>query len=297
MMKMTIGTTDVGDGEWELRPGGMVVQRRTDDSSNVPHVIRVRVKYGSVHHEISINSQSTFGELKKILSVKTGVHHQDMKILYKDKERDSKMFLDLCGVKDGSRLVLKEDPISQEKRFLEMRKLVVKEKANKAVSDISFQADRLAEKLSAFDAVIGKGVKVEEENLESFLEMLMNQLVKLDAILVDGDIKLKKKIQEERLQKYVEALDVLKIKNSLQSQTHVKPQTQPQLKPQTQAQHKERDVVTAEEETSRKCTASSPGPPVIITTRWETFDSHSTSGTEAKTVKPPHPKLKWVLFD
>lgn len=175
-MKMTIGTTDAGYGEWELRPGGMVVQRRTDDSSNVPHVIRVRVKYGSVHHEISINSQSTFGktktdnnffvqiiiiiifliflllnfltgELKKRLSVKTGVHHQDMKILYKDKERDSKMFLDLCGVKDGSRLVLKEDPISQEKRFLEMRKLVAKEKANKSISDISFQADRLAEKV------------------------------------------------------------------------------------------------------------------------------------------------------
>lgn len=65
MMKMTIGTTAAGDGEWELRPGGMVVQRRTDDSSNVPHVIRVRVKYGSVHHEISINSQSTFGNKTK----------------------------------------------------------------------------------------------------------------------------------------------------------------------------------------------------------------------------------------
>lgn len=40
--------------------------------------------------------------------------------------------------------------------------------------------------------MIGKGVKVEEKNLENLLEMLMNQLVKLDAILVDGDIKLKK---------------------------------------------------------------------------------------------------------
>uniref|UniRef100_M4EKH1 Ubiquitin-like domain-containing protein n=2 Tax=Brassica campestris TaxID=3711 RepID=M4EKH1_BRACM len=297
MMKMTIGTTAAGDGEWELRPGGMVVQRRTDYSSNVPHVIRVRVKYGSVHHEISINSQSTFGELKKRLSFKTGVHHEDMKILYKDKERDSKIFLDLCGVKDGSRLVLKEDPISQEKRFLEMSKLVAKEKANKSISDISFQADRLAGKLSAFDAVIGKGVKVEEKNLENLLEMLMNQLVKLDAILVDGDIKLKKKMQEERLQKYVEALDALKIKNSMQPQTQLKPQTQPQLKPHIQPQHKERDVVTVEEETSRKCTALSPGPPVIITTRWETFDSNATYAAEAKTVKPLHPKFKWVLFD
>lgn len=97
--------------------------------------------------------------------------------------------------------------------------------------------------------------------------------------------------KEERLQKYVEALDALKIKNSM------RPQTQPQLKPKIQPQHKERDVVTVEEETSRKCTASSPGPPVIITTRWETFDSNATYAAEAKTVKPLHPKLKWVLFD
>ncbi|CAH8382836.1 unnamed protein product [Eruca vesicaria subsp. sativa] len=295
MMKMTIGTAAAGDGEWELRPGGMVVQRRSDDSSNVPRDIHVRVKFGSVQHEISINSQSTFGELKKRLSVKTRVHHQDMKILYKDKERDSKMFLDLCGVKDGSRLVLKEDPISQEKRLLEMRKLVVKEKANKSISDISFQADRLAGKLSAFEVVIGKGVKVEEESLENLLEMLMNQLVKLDAILGDGDIKLKKNMQEERLQKYVEALDVLKVKNSLQPQpqTQLKPQTQPQMQPQ----RKERDLVTFEEETSRKCAAPSPDPPVIITTKWETFDSNSTSAADAKTAKPLHPKLNWELFD
>lgn len=105
------------------------------------------------------------------------------------------------------------------------------------------------------------------------------------------------KKKEERLQKYVEVLDVLKIKNSLQPQTQVKPKTQPQLKPQIQAQHKERDVVTVDEETSRKCTASSPVPPVIITTRWETFDSNATYAAEAKTVKTLHPKFKWVSFD
>lgn len=38
-------------------------------------------------------------------------------------------------------------------------------------------------------------MKVEKENLENLLEMLMNLLVKLDAIIGDGDIKLKKKMQ------------------------------------------------------------------------------------------------------
>jgi hypothetical protein len=45
--------------------------------------------------------------------------------------------------------------------------------------------------------VIGKGGKVEEKNLENLMEMLMNQLVKLDAISGDGDVKLKKKMQLE----------------------------------------------------------------------------------------------------
>lgn len=71
-MKMNTGTTpslSVGGGgvsgnEWESRPGGMVVQRRTDQTSDAPRVIRVRVKYLSVYHEININSQSSFGKTK-----------------------------------------------------------------------------------------------------------------------------------------------------------------------------------------------------------------------------------------
>ncbi|XP_010483934.1 PREDICTED: BAG family molecular chaperone regulator 2-like isoform X1 [Camelina sativa] len=289
MMKMQIGTTATtpGDGELELRPGGMVVQKRTDQISNVPRVIRVRVKYGSVHHEISINSQSSFGELKKKLSGATGVHHQDMKIIYKDKERDSKMFLDLSGVKDRSKLVLKDDLISQEKRLLELRKISLHDKSTRAISDITFQVQKLAGQLSAFDTVIGKGGNVEEKNLENLMDMLMNQLVKLDSISGDGDFKLKKKIQEERLQKYVEVLDLLKIKNSTQ------PQPQMQPKPQTQPQYKKQGLLTFDEQVPRKPIASSSSPSVIITTRWETFDSHSTSAATAQTVKPVQPNHKF----
>lgn len=50
--------------EWEMRPGGMLVQRRTADSdrnSVPPPTIRVRVKYGSIYHEVNISSQATFG--------------------------------------------------------------------------------------------------------------------------------------------------------------------------------------------------------------------------------------------
>lgn len=74
----------------------------------------------------------------------TGLHHEDQKLLFKDKERDSKAFLDTSGVKDRSKIVLVEDPISQEKRFLEMRRSAKLEKASKSISEISLEVDRLA---------------------------------------------------------------------------------------------------------------------------------------------------------
>lgn len=58
--------------EWELRPGGMLVQKRTSESdrNSVPApTIRVRVKYGSIYHEINISSQATFGTVFNSLSL------------------------------------------------------------------------------------------------------------------------------------------------------------------------------------------------------------------------------------
>ncbi|CAH8270344.1 unnamed protein product [Arabidopsis lyrata] len=297
MMKMKTGTSPpvIGGGssgnEWESRPGGMVVQRRTDQNSDVPRVIRVRVKYGSVYHEININSQSSFGELKKMLSDQVGLHHEDMKVLYKDKERDSKMFLDLCGVKDRSKLVVKEDPISQEKRLLAKRKNAAIEKASKSISDISFEVDRLAGQVSAFETVINKGGNVEEKSLVNLIEMLMNQLLRLDAIIADGDVKLKRKMQVQRVQKYVEALDVLKVKNSTK---RVEVNKSVRHKPQTQTRCEQRDLLSFVEEEPRNSNASSSsGTPAVVTTKWETFDSAKA----AETVKPVPPRFKWEFFD
>lgn len=79
-----------------------------------------------------------------MLSGPTGLHHQDQKLFYKDKERDNKAFLDMVGVKDKSKIVLQEDPVSQEKRLLEMRKNMKMEKAAKTLSDISLDVDNLS---------------------------------------------------------------------------------------------------------------------------------------------------------
>ena len=74
----------------------------------------------------------------------TGLYHQAQKLIFKDKERDSNAFLDISGVKDKSKIILVEDPISQEKRLLEMRENAKMEKASKSILEISLKVDRLA---------------------------------------------------------------------------------------------------------------------------------------------------------
>ncbi|XP_016485319.1 BAG family molecular chaperone regulator 1-like [Nicotiana tabacum] len=313
MPPMMNGSSDASEKEWELRPSGMLVQKRNPDCENrpPPPTIRVRVKYHSIYHEINISSQATFGELKKMLTGPTGLHHQDQKLLYKDKERDNKAFLDIAGVKDKSKIVLMEDPISQEKRYLEMRKNAKVEKAAKTISEITLEVDRLARQVSALESIISKGGRVVEKDLINLIELLMNQLVQLDGIIAEGDVKLQRKNQVRRVQKCVETLDVLKIKNSVTTSNgnHI---TKDQSSPAQQHQRysneqasspvqQEKSVKTKQQQPSKHSSSGS----VVITTQWETFDSTpaplldhfssptTTPSTHAAAVQP---RLSWDLL-
>lgn len=67
------GSSSASNGEgdrrevpWELRPGGMLVQKRNQEGveASVPApTIKVRVKHGSTLHEVAISSQATFGTI------------------------------------------------------------------------------------------------------------------------------------------------------------------------------------------------------------------------------------------
>ncbi|CAL5063275.1 unnamed protein product [Urochloa decumbens] len=193
------GSAAVKEDEWEVRPGGMLVQKRSPDGdapagAPVP-TIRVKVKFNGVYHEIYINSQASFGELKKMLSARTGLHPEDQKLVYKDKERDSKAFLDMAGVRDRSKMVLLEDPAAQAKRLLEQRRTDKAERAAKSISRISLDVDKLAAKVSALEKIVGKGGKVVDADVVTLTEALMNELVKLDSIAADGDVKVQRRMQ------------------------------------------------------------------------------------------------------
>ncbi|XP_074267721.1 BAG family molecular chaperone regulator 3-like [Silene latifolia] len=204
------------EGEWEKRPGGMLVQKRTDDVAVVSvKCIRVRVAYGSARYEISISSQATFGELKKLLTVQSGLHYWEQRITYKGKEKEDKQFLDICGVKDRSKLILTEDPCSREKRLLEMHKNDKLQRAQRAIAEVASEVDSLADLVSGIEKSVGNGVKVAEVRISTLIELLMRQAVKLDSIISAGiEVSALNNLQGKRVQKCVETLDMLKISNA-----------------------------------------------------------------------------------
>lgn len=273
-----------GGGEWEVRPGGMLVQKRTVDSNQNPAIvptIKIRVKYGSIYHEVTISSQASFGELKKILAGQTGLNPQDQKLIYKEKERDSKLFLDVAGVKNGSKLVLVEDELSKERRFIESRKTAKMEKASKDIAEIRFQIDNLAKQVAGVELDIHGGKKVTENVILNLIELLMTELIKLDAIDADGDVKLQRRMQVKRVQKYIENLDMLKLKNSGLGNNNSKVQLPTQHHHHhpytvfTGEMHKQQRPIQNQIKDQKKkqrdyYNEKSPGP-VVVTTKWETF--------------------------
>ncbi|KAJ3672472.1 hypothetical protein LUZ60_007193 [Juncus effusus] len=299
------------DEKWEVRPGGMLVQKRDLEAGGgaspvrVP-TIRVKVKYAGVCHEVYISSQATFGELKKAVSAKTGLHPDDQKIIYKDKERDSKAFLDTAGVKDRSKLVLLDDPEARARRLIELRKTEKADKAARAVVRIGLEVDRLATKVGALETIVNKGQKVVESDIIRLTELLMNELLKLDAIIAEGDVKSQRRLQVKRVQKYVETLDAIKSKNSAPIKTNPQPKQyhtnnkNSNLSPQPKPQYNNNNKNNINNKNKNITNNGSYNP--FQNPNWEQFDLLSSmpstsSATSATTVASiPPARYDWELF-
>ncbi|KAH6776707.1 hypothetical protein C2S52_014268 [Perilla frutescens var. hirtella] len=208
-----------GAVEWEVRPGGMLVQKRGESNCRdfaTPN-LRIRVVYGAALYQISANSQSTFGELKKLLTAETGLQPAEQRLLFRGKERENGDYLDTCGVKDRSKVILIDDPESKERRMVEMRRKAKIETIQRLIDDVSTEIDSLAEQINVIEKSIANGKRVAELQITTLIEMLMRQAVKLDSIAaVDTDACANKDSQGNRVQKCVEKLDVLKVLNAKQ---------------------------------------------------------------------------------
>ncbi|CAM0904126.1 unnamed protein product [Alopecurus aequalis] len=104
-----------GEIEWEVRPGGMLVQRR--DGRGDIEVITVRVATGFSWHEVSIGATCTFGELKVIVSMVTGLEPREQRLLFRGKEREDSDHLHMVGVRDKDKVLLLEDPALKDMKL------------------------------------------------------------------------------------------------------------------------------------------------------------------------------------
>ena len=110
--------------EWEVRPGGMLVQKRRspdDDDLAATEYVMVRVSTGGGgggwQHDVSIDATATFGDLKVMLSPATGLWPREQRLLYRGRERDDGDHLHMAGVQDGDKVVLLEDPAFTERKL------------------------------------------------------------------------------------------------------------------------------------------------------------------------------------
>ncbi|XP_043705856.1 BAG family molecular chaperone regulator 1-like [Telopea speciosissima] len=109
-----------GEIKWEVRPGGLLVQKRDNGKSVGEGMIRLKVSTVTQWHDISIQPTSTFGELKVRLTEVTGLEAREQRALYRGKEREDEEFLHMVGVKDMDKVLVLEDPAIKEKKLLHL---------------------------------------------------------------------------------------------------------------------------------------------------------------------------------
>ncbi|EXB52395.1 BAG family molecular chaperone regulator 4 [Morus notabilis] len=189
-----------------MRPGGMLVQMRDDGdsggaSSRGP-MIKINVSHGPAHYELFVSAHSTFGDIKKALLYKTGLAPNEQRLLFRGKEKEDEEHLHMAGVKDNSKLLLLEDPASQERKLEELNNSCEMSNACEAVAEVRAEVANLAERVAALEVAVGNGTKVAEKEFDVTTELLMRQLLKLDGIEAEGEAKMQRKaehLQEDSL--------------------------------------------------------------------------------------------------
>ncbi|ESW14175.1 hypothetical protein PHAVU_008G259000 [Phaseolus vulgaris] len=197
-----------GSIDWELRPGGMLVQKRQPLESSSSTMIKIKVSHGSYHHHFTVPAQSTFGHLKGVLTRETGLEAKEQRLLFRGKEKEDEEWLHMVGVKDMSKVILLEDPASKERKLEEMQKREDILKACEAISGVRTQVDKLHKKVVALETTM-----VEDKEFSILTELLMVQLLKLDSIAADGEAKVQRRAEVLRVQSYLETVEMLKAKN------------------------------------------------------------------------------------
>ncbi|TYH07482.1 hypothetical protein ES288_A08G236900v1 [Gossypium darwinii] len=212
--KRAVNNVVKGEIKWELRPGGMLVQKRDMGDASSGPMIKIKVSHGAFHHDITVPAQSTFGDLKKDLVQETGLEPKEQRLLFQGKEKDDEECLHMVGVKDMSKVVLLEDPASKERKLEEMKRNQSVLKACEEVAKVRAEVVQLSDKVNALEGIVHGGTKVNEKELLGLTELLMVQLLQLDTIEANGEAKVQRRAEVRRAQRLVDTLDNMKARNS-----------------------------------------------------------------------------------
>ncbi|KAM1597858.1 hypothetical protein PS2_032719 [Malus domestica] len=109
--------------DWEMRPGGMLVQRREDEddasatagggasASFRGPMMKIDVVLGpgnGPHFELFLPAHSTFGDMKKHLAQNTDLEPKEQRLFFRGVEKADEEHLDIVGVKNNSKVLLLE---------------------------------------------------------------------------------------------------------------------------------------------------------------------------------------------
>ncbi|KAF3661750.1 putative LRR repeats and ubiquitin-like domain-containing protein-like [Capsicum annuum] len=174
--------------DWEVRPGGLLVQKRVgvsvEENSVADPMIKIKVSYDSCYHDVIVPAESTFGNLKKILCERTGLHPNVQRLLFQGKEKDENECLHIAGVKDMSKVILMEDPASKE-----LKKIQVNSVSCEAIARVRVEVDKLSHKVVAIEEAVKRGTRVEDREFVVLTELFMIQLLRLDSIEAEGEAR------------------------------------------------------------------------------------------------------------
>ncbi|KAH9536742.1 hypothetical protein CY35_16G015500 [Sphagnum magellanicum] len=224
--------TGVHDQERKSKSGGI---------ADPPSSISLKVAHGLFLHDVIVPVQASFGDVKSLLVQETGLEPQEQRLLFRGKEKEDAELLSNAGVKDKSKLLLVEDSAAHERRIHEQQEQEQITRACQAISVIRANVDKLSEQVSACEATAKEGGGCPDKDLLSLSELLMQTLLKLDAIKAEGEAKNSRRTEVKRVQGLVDTIDRLRGENT--------------------------NPPSVENE-------------VIVTTQWETFDSDVGSNNQ-----------------
>ncbi|MCL7037495.1 hypothetical protein MKW94_005774 [Papaver nudicaule] len=202
----------------EVRPGGMLVQKRDgdpeEDGGDVVPMIKLIVTHGTSKHEINVHPQASFGDVKRLLANVTGLEPNEQRLFFRGKEKEDDEALDMAGLKDKSKVLLLEDQESKERKLEAIRMNEKMLEACEAVVKVRSEVDSLEEKVHVLEASVHIGDKVPEKEFVMLGEFLMRQLLKLDGIKAEGEAKAQRRLEVRRVQNLVDTVDNLKSRNA-----------------------------------------------------------------------------------